>query len=253
MQLAGVRVLALLGLALVPNVAAAQLDDAADPDALDALDRMGAFLRGQTAFTLDVRLVTSAVLDSGRLVRSTGVARLQVRRPDRFHAALSADDRAEQLFYDGSTFTIYDPRRSLYAAFAAPPTMSALVRIIHERYGIDLPVGDLFAWGADRSSAGEVHTARRVDDAAVAGACCDHFVFRQTNATWHVWIERGLTPLPRRLVVSTTTALGAVEREAVLTWTLAPRLGNRTFVFVPPPGAMRVPVEGVRAASATGR
>jgi hypothetical protein len=74
----------------------------------------------------------------------------------------------------------------------------------------------------------------------VKGVKCDHYAFHQADVDWQVWIEQGPQPLPRKLVITTTTEKTQPQHVAVLTWDLAPRLDESLFAFRPPATAQRI-------------
>ena len=69
---------------------------------------------------------------------------------------------------------------------------------------------------------------------------CDHYAFRQQGVDWQLWIDRGTTRLPRKLVITTTEEPEQPQYVAVLTWTLAPPLDDALFTFVPPADAQKI-------------
>jgi hypothetical protein len=213
---------------------------AIDPQALAALDRMGAFLRAQSAMAIGAEMTTDDVLPSGQKVQTNGVATLKISRPDRLRAEVLTDRKSEQLIYDGKTFTIYQPALRYYASFDAPPTLAQLVDVAEQRYGIDLPLADLFYWGSDRSSGPDIKGAVKLETSMVKGRRCDHYAFHQSDVDWEIFIEQGPRPLPRKLVVTTTTERSQPQHVAVLTWQLGPSLDPTLFTFVPPPNTYRI-------------
>jgi hypothetical protein len=168
-----------------------------DPQAVAALERMGAFLRSQRAMVVNADTTTDEVLDSGQKVQRQGVATLKVSRPDRLRADVTSDRRNEQLFYDGKTFTIYQPALGYYGSFNAPPTLGQLVDEAEQRYGVEMPLADLFTWGTEQSPAAHLKGAINVGPSMVKGAKCDHFAFHQADVDWELWIQQGPQPLPR--------------------------------------------------------
>jgi hypothetical protein len=217
-----------------------------DPQAVSALDRMGAFLRSQRAMTVNAEMTTDEVLDSGQKVQRGGVATLKVSRPDRLRAEVTSDRQNEQLFYDGKTFTIYQPALGYYASFNAPPTLAQLVNEAEQRYGIDMPLADLFTWGTDRSPAANLEGAINIGPSMVKGVKCDHYAFHQADVDWELWIQQGPQPLPRKMVITTTTEKTQPQHVAVLTWDLAPRLDESMFTFTPPATAHRIDFDVAR-------
>jgi hypothetical protein len=222
---------------------------AVDPNAIAALNRMGAFLRSQKAMTIIAEMTTDDVLDSGQKVQVNGVATLKVRRPDRMRIDVASDRRNEQIFFDGKTFTIYQPALSYYASFDAPRTLSQLVETAEEKYGIDLPLADLFYWGGENSSTAGIKGAISLGPSTVKGAKCDHYAYHQADVDWEIFLEQGARPLPRKLVVTTTSERTQPQHVVQLTWDLSPRLDEAQFAFAPPSSAHRIQFD-VASASA---
>jgi hypothetical protein len=211
-----------------------------DPAAIQALDKMGAYLRSLGSFGIDAEMATDDVLASGQKVKQIGLVQLKVRRPDRLRADIAGDRRTQQLFYDGKTFTIYDRPANYYGAFAAPPRLAELVQTVEQTYGIDMPLADLFHWGADAKATAAITAASDLGASMIKGVTCDHYAFRQPEVDWQIWIERGTKPLPRKLVVTTVTEKIQPEHEMVMTWNLDVQPTEQSFAFVPPHGAQRI-------------
>ena len=74
-----------------------------------------------------------------------------------------------------------------------------------KRYGIDLPLADLFYWGTEHDGTGAITAATHVGVSNVEGFVCDHYAFRQKDVDWELWIEQGGRPLPRKMVITTTS------------------------------------------------
>jgi hypothetical protein len=214
--------------------------DAPDPRALAALERMGAFLRSQHEMKINGETSTDDVLDSGQKVKRDATYELVVRRPDRLRADLNGDRKQEQIFYDGKTFAVYQPRLGYYATFDAPPTLAGLVEVAEKRYGLDLPLADLFYWGTEKSRVGDIRSATLIGTSTVKGVPCDHYAFHQDDVDWELWIERGAKPLPLKLVITTTSEPSQPQHAVVLSWNLAPSIKEELFAFTPPPSAHRI-------------
>ena len=226
---------------------------AVDPDAVAALKNMGAFLRAQNAFSVTAEASTDDLLPSGQKIQYDGVAHLMVRRPNRLRADVEGDRRTQRIYYDGSNFTILDPRTGYFASFSAPPTLAELVDVAESRYGIDLPLADLFYWGSDKSNTASIKSAVNLGPSVVKGVNCVHYAFRQPDVDWQIWIEQGDKPLPRKMVITTLGERSQPEHEVLLTWDLAPQLADDSFVFTAPPGAQKIDFQPVAAAAGTPR
>jgi hypothetical protein len=211
-----------------------------DPNVVKALDKMGAYLRTLTAFEVESAASLDEVLETGQKVQFDGTARLQVRRPNRLHAEVKTDRKHREFFYDGETFTLFGRRVNYYASVPAPSTLRELAVELAERYGIEVPLTDLFLWGTEDNRAADLRSALDLGPGTVAGTECEHFALREEGIDWQVWIQKGDTPLPRKLVITTTSDPAQPQYVSVLKWNLTPKLDEAAFSFSPPPGAMRI-------------
>jgi hypothetical protein len=213
---------------------------AIDPNALAALDKMGAFLREQQSFTVGTNTETDYVLDDGQKVRLSSRGDLRVRRPDHLRAHVVSDRKERQFYYDGKTFTIFSPRIGHYASVPAPPTIVELADQLEARYGLMLPMVDLFRWGTDDSAVKQITQASYVGTTKLDGVVTDHWAFRQPGLDWQIWIERGDKPVPRKLVLTTTDDPARPEHAIEMTWNLGSRHEDSVFAFEPPKGAQKI-------------
>jgi hypothetical protein len=222
-----------------------RVKEVVDPQAFAALEKMGAFLRAQASLSVRGETTTDEVHPSGQKVQYGGVVELRVRRPDRMRADVSTDRQARQIFYDGKTFTVYGRDLGYYASFPAPPTLSALVHLVEQRHGLELPLSDLFSWGTDDIGIARIRRAMSLGAGTVAGVTCDHYAFHQEGIDWQIWIERGPRPLPRKLVITTLGEPAQPQHTVVLTWQLSPRLEDAMFAFVAPAASHQIAIEVV--------
>jgi len=211
-----------------------------DPGALTAVQQMGAFLRSLQSMEVEAEVTTDDVLPTGQKVQYSATVNLKAQRPDRLRVEIAGDRRSAWLFYDGTTFTSYDPKLGYYASFTAPPTIAALVDVLEHRYGVDLPLADLFRLGTDRAQLAAIRSAKIVGPSTVKGTPCIHYAFHQNDIDWEIWLEDGVQPLPRKLVVTTLTERSEPQHVSVMSWNLTPAFAAKTFAFMPPPSAHRV-------------
>jgi hypothetical protein len=236
-------------LAAAAPAAAQQAKEARDPKALAALDAMGAFLRNQKNLHVTGEMTTDDVIGQNQKVQYSGTVELMVRRPDGMRANINSDRKTEQVFYDGKKFTVFQPKLGYYASFDAPPTLAGLVDVAEKRYGLDLPLVDLFAWGTERSRPQDIISATKVGTSVIEGTPTDHYAFHQADIDWQVWIQQGDQPLPRKLVITTTTEKSQPQYSVVYKWDLAPKIQAQSFTFVAPPDAHRIEFDTAAAAA----
>lgn len=213
---------------------AAAPDPDVEPAALEALSRMSAYLKTLTAFELRAETTLDLVTLDGQRLQVGGVSQYKVRRPDGFLIDVDSDYKKRRFYYDGKAFTVFAPELGYYATTTAPPTIAQTLEVIEARYGISLPLVDLFRWNDPNEHRAEtLETGFVVGSAAVDGVATDHYAFRQGDRDWEIWIEKGQRPLPRKLVIVDRKDDSRPAYIARLSWTLNPSLPADTFVFKP--------------------
>jgi hypothetical protein len=239
---------ALVGTAALAGGQTALAQDAAasnssvEPEATAALNRMGAYLRTLGAFSLRSVTTIDEVTNDGMKLQFAGTVSMQVQRPNGLRIELDSDRRHRRLIYDGKTVTLYGERTGYYATVPAPATLKELTVSLDSKYGIRLPLADLYYWGSDEGPTAAIKEAAVIGPSKCGSAVCDHVAVRQDHVDWQVWIERGKTPLPRKLVITTLEEPSQPQYVAVMTWDVAPKFDATTFRFKAPMGAHKIPL-----------
>jgi hypothetical protein len=213
---------------------------AVDPSAMAALNKMGAYLRTLKAFQVSATTSTDGVTDDGQVIANNAVTDVLAQTPNRLRVEVTSDDQHRFYFYDGKTLAIWAERVNYYAIVPAPPTIGQLADLLYEKYDINLPLEDLFLWGTSRSDAASITAARDFGPSQVLGVTCQQYAFRQPGLDWQIWIQNGAFPLPRRLVLTTTSDPARPRHSSILTWNLAPSFNDASFAFDPPKDAHKI-------------
>ncbi len=204
-----------------------------DPKAVEAGERMGAYLRTLDSFEVTASDRLEEALDSGKKATTSMLATYKVRRPDGFVIDVASVKKERRFVYDGHAFTVSAPRAGYFATVSAPPTIDAVIEDIYDEYGIVLPLADLFYWGTDAVPKENLKSARLVGHEKIAGLDADHYSYGGSDFAWDVWIERGDTPLPLRMVITTLDAPSKPTFTANLTWKTQVAFNADTFTFKP--------------------
>lgn len=218
-----------------------------DTAAIQALDRMSAYLRAQRSFVVQTRTSTDYVMDSGQKITESASGDLMVRRPDHVRANVISDRKQRQFFYDGKTLTLFSPRQGYYATVPALPTIKQTANLIEDKYGLQLPLVDLFRFGTDQDPAKELTGAIYVGPTQIDGVDVDQYAFRQPGLDWQIWIQRGNQPLPRRMLLTTTDDPARPEHMIDMAWNLNASIPDAAFAFVPPPNSTKIAIVEVDA------
>lgn len=224
---------------------------AIEPGVIDELNKMGAYLRSQNMFTLQVDGTIDEVLLSGQKIQFGGKLTYKYRKPNGLFLSMDTDRQQRQFFFDGKTFTMYAPRMHFYASNEAPTTVKELISDLDTKYGIELPIADLFLWGTDASNVAAIKSGIDVGPAHINGTVCEHFAFRQENVDWQIWIQQGDKPLPRKLVITTTDDDANPQYVATLSWDTSTAVPESVFSFTPPKDAHRIRFAPSEASTAT--
>jgi len=213
---------------------------AVDPAAVAALNSMASYLRALKTFQVEAATSRDSVSDDAQLITRASLVNYVVRMPDKVLADVTSDRSERQFVYDGKTFTMLARRVGYYATIPAPPTLRELDDVLIEKYDIELPLADLFRWGSPKWNAADIKAATDIGPAEMLGTTCEQYTFRQEGVDWQIWIQLGDHPLPRKLVITTTTDEARPRYSATFTWNLAPSVNDAAFTFTPPKGATKI-------------
>jgi hypothetical protein len=209
--------------------------------AVDAIKEMSNYLMSAKTLGIVAESSLDAVTADGQRIQLDGTTTYKVRRPG-FVIDYSSDVKSRRFIYDGKNFTVYSPKLGFYASAPAPGTNREVLDTIYNKFGISLPLEDLFRWGdgstGDRIKA--LKSAYEVGPAKIDGVETDHYAFREADVDWEVWIQQGDQPLPRKLVIVDRTDPARPTFTSRLRWQVNPTFSDADFTFVPDSNAKRI-------------
>lgn len=209
--------------------------------AIDAIKEMSAYLMSAKTLAITSQGSLDAVTADGQRIQLDGTTTYKIRRPG-FVIDYNSDIKSRRFIYDGKNFTVYSPKLGFYASAPAPGTNREVLDTIYNKFGIALPLEDLFRWG-DGSNADRIQALRsgyEVGSATIDGVQTDHFAFREADVDWEVWIQKGEQPLPRKFVIVDRTDPSRPTFTARLSWQINPAFTEADFAFVPDGNAKRI-------------
>jgi len=210
--------------------------------AVDALKEMSTYLASLNTAAITSQGSLDVVTNNGQRLQLDGAVNYKFRRPNGFVVDYKSDIKSRRFMYDGKTFTIYSPQLGFYSQVAAPPTNREVLDLIYDKFGIALPLEDLFRW-ADSDYASRIQqfqSAYEVGTATIDGVATDHYAFREEGVDWEVWIQQGDQPLPRKLVIVNRLDPAKPTFTSRLTWNVNPTFADSDFTFVPDANAKRI-------------
>ncbi|OLS59708.1 DUF2092 domain-containing protein [Pseudomonas putida] len=220
----------------------AQAADERDPAALAALSAMGSYLQGLPSFSLSTRSETDQQLESGQTVAFQHHTQVLAVRPDKLYVNVDRGGSSRRFFYDGKDFVLYDQHLNYYTREAAPDSIGKLLDLLGERYGIELPLADLFRWSATTADEVGISAAYSIGKEHLDGQSCVHYAYRQPQIDWQLWVREGAQPLPCRLMITRRDDAERPRHSVSFAWDLTSPIKADAFTFVPPAKALPVPL-----------
>ncbi|MFL6778339.1 MAG: DUF2092 domain-containing protein [Sphingomicrobium sp.] len=238
-----------LGLSAAPAIA----QDARSPEALAALDRMGAALRSHQAVNVHSEVTVEDVLTSGQKLQYGGTVDIVARRPSQIRMSQKLGTNERVLYFDGQNLTVASPGLGYYATAQSPGTIKDMLTIAQDRYGLEVPLADLFAWGSDPAMTAKLTSAMDAGEEMIGGQMCDHYAMRQQGLDWQVWIRQGQDALPCKLVLTKLSDPAMPQFSAVYSWSDQPPPEGDAYTYTPPPGAKPIGLGELRPPSIGGK
>lgn len=214
--------------------------DMVEQDAVDALKQVSAYLASLKTVEISSQGSLDVVTGENQRIQLDGVTNYKIRPPG-FVIDYASDIKSRRFIYDGKNFTIYSPKLGFYSTVAAPPTNRGVLDAIYKKFGIALPLEDLFRWAdAEGVRQKDLKSAYFVGTATLDGVPTNHYALREEDVDWEIWIQQGAQPLPRKLVIVDRTDAAHPTYIARLTWKVNPTFADSDFQFVPDKNAKRI-------------
>ena len=213
-----------------------------EPAAVEALARMSAYLRTLQNFQVVMQTQRDDVDVYGQLITLGGNATYKVRRPNGLTIDMATPSMTRQYVYDGKTVTVFDPGTGYFAKIPAPGTIRETLAMAADKYGVDLPLADLFTWSEGDDRARSLTSAHFIGKTQVNGQPANHYAFRQPGIDWQIWIADGDRPAPLRAVIVASDDPARPQFQADLAWDVAPQFAQDTFAFTPPANARQIQI-----------
>lgn len=225
-----------------PTAAASQPANAVNPGALQALKDLGTHVQTLKSFQVTSHVSGERVLMDGQKLQHTASATLYVTRPDKLRVRMVSARSERELIYDGKTLTLYTPAQKSYSTVAFSGTIGQLIEALQTRFGVEVPLSDLFVWGTPAAPVGSIESAMNAGQDLIEGGLYDHYAFRQGPLDWQIWVSTGSKPLPRKVVITNRTDDARPQSVSMIDWNLKPAFKDSTFNFVPPKGVTKAEI-----------
>ncbi len=238
----GLLAMSLAAPGALAQTAAAPATNPVDPASIQALKDMGAYLQTLKRFQVSTDLTGERVLADGQKLQHAATADMDVERPNKVRAIMHSARSQRELLYDGKMVTLYMPAQKYYSTVEFSGTIGGLIDQLEKKYGVQLPLQDLFLWGTPAAPLDKIESAMNAGQDFVDDDLCDHYAFRQDKIDWQIWITTGSKPLPRKVVITNRTDEARPQSVSLIDWNLKPKFTDAVFKFTPPKGASKIEI-----------
>jgi len=226
----------------VPAAVAQPAASTVDPASVQALKDMGAFLQSLKRFHVATEVTGENVLADGQKLQHSATAEMDVERPNRIRALMQSARSERAIIYDGKTVTLFTPAQKYYSTVEFAGTIGELIDKLEERYGVEMPLSDLFLFGTPAALLDRIESAMNAGQDFIDDDLCDHYAFRQGKVDWQIWISAGSKPLPRKVVITNRADEARPQSVSLIDWNLKPTFKDSVFKFTPPKGATKIEI-----------
>ena len=243
--IAQLKVLLVTGLAGIVAVTPsyAQSNSTFEAQAEQSLEQMLAYLKTKNSLSFQANISRDVLLPSGQKIQLGATGKFTLRRPNQLRIDYQGDRRQVRFYYDGTTFTLEEVNKKLYAAYPIASDINTLVNRIEEKLNFNLPLGEIISTDNDLATIKErVTSAMYLGESEVNGVTCKHLAFTQENLDWQIWIETGNQPVPCKLVITYKNELHSPQYTAIFTdWDFKELSAQDSlFTFTPAANATKI-------------
>jgi hypothetical protein len=212
-----------------------------EPKADQYLKAMSSYLAGLKTYSFQVEEFFDEVQDDGQKLQLSNQRHMSVSRPDKVFGEDEGDTADSLFYYDGKTVTVFDRRQKTYATEKVPGTIDAMLDDLHDRFDTDQTLADFLFADPYKVFTEHVQSGTYVGLHHVSKAKCHHLAFRQKLLDWQIWIDAGVQPLPRKLLITFKRQVDQPQYTALIhRWDVNPTLSDELFQFQPPEGVRKV-------------
>jgi len=163
-----------------------------------------------------------------------------LKRPDRFLATTTSEDRERRMFYDGETFSMLYVRENFYAQQEMSGDFDSMAKKLEEKFGFAPPVAELLLSDPYAYLMEGIQSLSYVGEETVDGTRCHHLTAVEESITWNAWITVDELLLLELVATATSIEGQPKMRVQVTEIDLSAQLDDTMFAFEPPPGATKI-------------
>ncbi|MGH8120555.1 MAG: DUF2092 domain-containing protein, partial [Gammaproteobacteria bacterium] len=209
-----------------------------DPEARRILRLAGDYMKAADKFSVHAEISFDDVLPSGRKIEYSRGGDIIIDRPGRFYANVYDENEHRRIFNNGKILTIHDTNNHTYASIKVPAKIDEAIDYAREHFTVSMPLADIMVADPYKNIMERVNSGIYVGLQYAEGEFLHHLLFSNEAVDVQLWIEDGMYPFIRKLVITYKTLFAAPQYRAVLTeWDFNPATPDILFTFQPPEDA----------------
>lgn len=225
-----------------------------DEDAVLVLKKATSAIAGAEKFKVTTEFGFDVLQEDGQKLEFGARQETTIMRPGKARVSFNRRDGANGgILFDGKQIVVFNPAEKAYAIEPFEGDIDAAFNHLTSELGIPMPLNDFFSSDPASALAAKLDSGYVVGESMIAGVLCDHLALRNEEVDFQVWIARGETPLPHRIVITYKNEDGQPQFWAqFIEWDLSPEIPSNLFNFNPPEGSEEIPFAVVDPAAADG-
>ncbi|AIE74920.1 MULTISPECIES: DUF2092 domain-containing protein [unclassified Synechocystis] len=198
------------------------------------IDQVCDFIQSQKTFSVDMAITYDELLEIGSKVQYSANQKLLVEKPNRLRSDYVGDERVTNFYYDGKNFTLQAPNLGFYNTKPAPNTLDGVLDQIESKYGITLPMSNLFASNPCGDLKAETESSFFVGNNLVGNEETYQILLQGEDRDFQMWISQGEQPVLKKAIITYKNLPGEPQYTvAFFNWNFKPEVPSNAFVFTP--------------------
>ena len=169
--------------------------------ALSVLKRMSDTLSQAKTIRFSARSIVPVRGPAGMWVSLYGTSRVVKDGISKLFAETRGDFFPYDFYFNGTTITVYSPKKNLYAEKNEPGTVNSLIENAYKEEGRSFPYADILVAEPYSVLTEGLIDAVYVGQSTIAGVKTDHLAFSNKGVQWQIWV--GVKDFLPRLVDAT--------------------------------------------------
>jgi hypothetical protein len=151
------------------------------------------------------------------------------------------DQRNTSFYYDGKSFTLFNPNLNLYASKTAPSSINEVVDKIEENYGITIPMSNLFVSDPCQAIKSDIQQSLYLGSNLVNRKPAYQILFVGETRNIQLWISQQEPFLIQKAIITYKDLPEFPQYTAVFSnWNFKPEITQNSFTFNPPKGTFKI-------------